>query len=166
MASTEATVTSAIVAAIQAIAVSALGFDDANGNVRGYLLEHMADEKQTTYLMANVSSAKKARAWGVFVTANDEPFAMGGITERTYHIRVVGYYEIGQNGEGAVLLANHSRKVRNAIKGIGISLSGTVDRILSMSDFSLDKISQVDPSKGELITGSFDVFAAKRNPDF
>lgn len=166
MASTEAGVSSAIVSAVQAIAVSTLGFDDANGNVRDYLLEHVADEKQSSYLIANVSSAKKVRCWACFVTANDVPFAVGNITERFYNIQIVGYYEIGQNGDGAKTLASHSRSVRNAIRGIGISLSGTVDRIVSVSDFTIDKISGVDPSKGEILVGKYNIQAAKRNPDF
>ena len=71
MASTEDTVRAAIVAAIQGIATADLGFDEASGNVKTYLLDWARAEEVSRYLMAKCGGQKVIRAWAVQVLGSD-----------------------------------------------------------------------------------------------
>lgn len=165
MSSTENTVRDAIVGAIQDISDS-LGFDDLDGNVHDYLLEHERAERDAAYLMANVGGKKKVRAWGVWVVGDDDWYTTGNLTKRNYTIRVVGYYEVGADGEGAQDLVTASRLVRQAIKGLTVNLSGTVDRVIDIQPLAIERRSGVNPSIGAILVGTMVITADKRNPDF
>ena len=165
MSSTETTVRDAIVGAIQDIS-DTLEFDDLDGNVHDYLLEHERGERDASYLMANVGGKKKVRAWGVWVVGDDDWYTTGNLTKRNYVIRVVGYYDIGVDGEGAQDLVTASRKVRQAIKGLQVNLSGTVDRVIDIQPLQIQRTRGVNPGIGEILVGTMVITADKRNPDF
>lgn len=162
--STERTVRDVLVAAIQGISKD-LGFDKAPGNVKDYPLEmHRADSRKTKYLAAQVAGKQEARAWAVDVRGSDEPYAMGGIYQRTYAIRIQGYYDQkGDSADNYKMLVNHARLVRNAIKSLGINLSGTVTRIPDASAFDYGVLSS---DFGEIYVATMTMTAIRNNPDF
>ena len=57
----------AIVTAIREIAVSKLGFDEANGNVKEYLFEEEQPENRAVFFAADVGSKVLNRCWSVQV---------------------------------------------------------------------------------------------------
>lgn len=142
MASTEDTVRAALVGAIQGI-YSTLGFSSEDGNVKSYLLEEEIAERNTAYLMAAVSgvTAPQVRAWAVQVYGREdwtEAFSRQA-GKRYYRIVVDGYY--GMHGTTPINTAlTHARKVREAIKGLNLNLSGTVDRLSNISEPEADRI--------------------------
>lgn len=163
--STEATVRSTIVTAIQGIA-STLGFESATGNVHSYLLEWENDERKANYLMARLSDGtKKVRAWGVQVLGNDDWVATGNITVRRYQILIVGYYAQGTEGEGINAMINGSNSIRNAIRQLGSRLSDRVDVVVSTGQIQPSFLGGVDPV-GPVLQGVMEYVAEKRNPDF
>lgn len=162
--STEETVRNVIVTAIRAIAQSNLEFDDRNGNIRDYPLEWHQDEQRTGYLMASVGGKKIPRAWAVDVLGYDEPFALGNIPQRTYQIRVVGYYGKGVDGTAYHAMIEHARKIRGAIKDLTSNLGGTANLIKSATGLSLAE--RLDSDVGRLIVGTMTYSALRTNPDF
>lgn len=132
--STESTVRAAIVSAIQAVAVSDLGFSNANGNVKSYLVEFQQRDEIDEYFSAAVSGSTdpQVRAWAVQVVGSDEPLTTAtDETQRQYSITVRAYYELGVDGTGVNLMIDHARAVREALKEMADYLGNTVDRILS-----------------------------------
>lgn len=165
MASTETTVRDVLVGAIRDISDD-LGFDDLDGNIHDYLLEHERTERDASYLMANVGGKKKVRAWGVWVVGDDDWYTTGNLTKRNYVIRVVGYYDVGVDGEGAQDLVTGSRKVREAIKDLQTNLSGTVDRVIDIQPLQITRSRGVNPGIGEILVGTMTITADKRHPDY
>lgn len=162
--STERTVRDVLVAAIQGISAS-LGFDKSPGNVKDYPLEmHRADSRKTKYLAAQVAGKQEARAWAVDVRGSDEPYAMGNVKQRTYAIRVIGYYDQrGDSGDNYTTLIDHARLVRQAIHALGIDISGTVTRIPDASAFDYAVVSS---DFGEIYVATMTMTAVRNNPDF
>ena len=167
MPSTEAGLRSELVSAIQAIAVTKLGFDIAGGNVKDYLLEHEQDEKQVSYLMASVAGVKKVRVWFVWVTASDNFFALGGITQRRYEIIIAGFAEAGIAGAGAKYLIDGANSIRNAIRtSTTITINSKVNHIESNTPIDIVPYFGVDPKAGKILLGSMRYTAIKNNPDW
>lgn len=139
--STEDSIRSALVTAVQGIAVTELGFDETSGNVHSYLLEEEIDEKIADYLGAKVNFEDVIRAWAVQVYASEdfsEAFSSQQGT-RLYEIAVEGYY--GAHGETPVnTIITHMRKVRKAIFDLNLNLGQRVDRVETMDQLSLDRI--------------------------
>lgn len=155
-----------IVNAIKAIAVSDLGFSDANGNVKDYLIDFHQPEEQTEYLIASVGGQKRSRAWAVDVRGDDEWYAINNVVKRAYLIQVVGYYEQGQNGEGVNALIDGARKIRGAIRGLSSNLSETVNLIESSTPLSIDRLRSLDGEWSEVLRGVMTYTALRVNPDF
>lgn len=167
MASTEDTVRAAIVSAIQGIAVSDLGFDAANGNVKTYLLDWARAEEVSRYLMAKCGGQKVIRAWAVQVLGSDMFEYTEDKTRRTYDIQVVGYYDIGSDDSiGVNTLITHARKVRQAIRNIKTTLSGTVDFVSSEDVLSISRERNIDEGIGEMLVGVMRYEAERAFPDF
>ena len=166
MASTETTVRNVIVAAIQAIAVTDLGFDNANGNVKDYLIDWERPEKYAQYLYSSVATQKVVRCWAVQVAGHDEWYATGNQTARTYTIDVVAYYQWQSGGTDINTLTDHARKVRNAIRGLQSNLGGTVDRVLSNTPFTTELKDGLDDKLGLLIEGRTTYVADVVSPDW
>jgi len=129
--STEDTVRSPIIAGIQSIATTSLGFADSGGNIQSKLLEFAGrtENAKLAFLMANITgkSDKQLRCWAVQVTAQDNLFAdFASNANRLYLILVRGYYW----PEEVNMAIQHARYVRGAIKDLGTTLSSTVDRTL------------------------------------
>lgn len=164
--STETTVRNAIVSAIRAIAVSKLGFQQPDGNVHDYLLEHEQPERDAEYLMADVNGERKVRAWGVWVTADDDWLGTGGLVRRGYTVRIMGYYEIGAAGEGAQALEEGARKIREALKDMTTTLNGTVDRTIDVSPLTIARAANLNASEVAILVGTMTIQADRRNPDF
>jgi hypothetical protein len=162
--STEATVRTVIVNAIRAIAQSDLGFDEPNGNIREYPLEFHQNEQRTSYLMAKVNGVQTARAWAVDVIGYDEPFALGGISKRTYQIRILAYYGKGVDGVAYHAMIDHARKIREAMNGLTNNIGGTANLISSAT--GLVPGEQIDSDVGRLITGTMTYAATRTNPDY
>src|SRR4051794_14879978 len=126
--STEDALRDALVALLQGIATTQLGFDLPNGNVHDYLFEHERDELTPGYLSAKVGGKPKVRAWGVWVTGADEFYAAGGMTRRLYQVRLEGYYKLEANGAAHKLLVTHGRAIRHAVVStLGTTLGNRVD---------------------------------------
>jgi hypothetical protein len=126
--STEATVRSTIVAALQAIAVTGLGFDESNGNIRAYPIEFEQEENRDSYLSATVSGAKVVRCWSVDVRGREEHGITGdaGILSRFYDVTVKGYYAVGVDGAGYQTIIDHGRKVLS----LGLEPAGTTGNVI------------------------------------
>lgn len=155
-----------IVAAIRAIAVSGLGFAEANGNIKDYLLAEEQPEHVPTYLYANVGAERRLRAWGVQVNESED-YTRGGNREkgwRTYRIVVEGYY--GFHGSNPTnLMRTHARAIRKAIKDMTLRLNDRVSAVINVSEFSV----AVESSEGAevtMATGQFIIEAERFNPDW
>lgn len=164
--STEATVRSAIVTALQAIALTDLGFDNPGGNIRPYLLDYEASEKKASYLSAQVAGKNTVYAIAVDVTGSDEWYAMGNITKRTYKIIVRIYRAVGVNGDGSTAVIEAARKIRGAIRGMTSTLSSTVDIASGTGELERDFVDGVDGAHGEMVVGTLTYEAQKVNPTF
>lgn len=162
--STEAALRAVLVAAIQGVAQSDLEFDDANGNVRDYPLEMHHEEDIAGYLKAKVRSTQIVRCWAVDVRAHDQPYAMSQIHQRTYAIRIFGYYAKGVNGEGYKSMVDHARVIRGQIRLLTTSLSGTVNRIVSATPLDITERSGL--SVGKMLQGVMTYTAERSNPDY
>lgn len=160
--STERTVREALVAAIRGIALD-LGFDEPNGNVKDYPGDMHAGST-STYVMAKVDGAQKARCWAVDVRARDVPHAMNNVWKRLYLIRVLAYYERGQNGEGYLALIDDARRVRGAIRGLTSNLGATVDLVTEASELRIEEAE--GPASERLLIGEMTYEAERVNPDF
>ncbi len=133
--STEVTVTSAFVEELEGIAVSALGFDDSEGNIKSYAVEYERPTKRSEYLMADVGGSRVIRCWAVDVDILEERFvATNTLMGRKYQIRIIGYYDLGNNGSGVAELREHKRKVLSEIKDLGPSVSYSGSVVLDMID--------------------------------
>jgi hypothetical protein len=163
--SKEPTVRNVIVGAIRGVA-SSLGFDETNGNVKDYLLEWEEASLVDKYLMADVGGRRQVRVWGVEVVANDDWYAAGNITRRTYTIKIQGFESLGINGAGVNAIIDGARIVRGAIRSLGSRLSNTVDLVNSTGEIRLDRISGFNADQGELIKGTMTYVAERANPDF
>lgn len=167
MASTEDAVRAAIVTAIQGIAVSDLGFDAANGNVKTYLLDWARAEEVSRYLMAKCGGQKVIRAWAVQVLGSDMFEYTEDKTRRVYDIQVVGYYDVGSDDSiGVNTLITHARKVRQAIRNIKTTLSSTVDFVSSQDMLSISRERNIDEGIGEMLVGVMRYEAERAFPDF
>lgn len=164
--STEATVRDVIVTALRAIAVTSLGFQDTNGNIRDYPIEFEKEELRTSYLSSTVAGRKVVRCWSVDVRAREEFSATSdnGIMTRFYGVTVKGYYDIGVGGEGYRDIIDHGRKVREAIRDLGIGLSGTVSRWVVNDEMSIG----LEPAgaSGNVIVGVLQYVFERANPDW
>lgn len=165
MASTEPTVRAVLRGAIESVA-SSLGFGTPTGNVHEHLLDWEADERKAEYLMAKLSDgSKKVRAWGLYVVGNDDWVATRNITERRYRIMIVGYYGLGVDGEGINAMIDGARVIRGAIRLLGSRLSETVDMVQSTGEIVPRQLRGLDPF-GDIIEGTMEYVASRRNPDF
>jgi len=164
--STEETVRQALVEAIEAIAVSGLGFDQAGGNVKEYPLDLEAKEDVPDYLTALVGGEPVVRCWSVFVTASEDWLAEDGVGIRRYTVKFEAYYEVETAGAGANLIVEHARKVRGAIRSLGSMLGGRVDTMAPISEVQISRLSGVEPSDGQILVATFGFTAERRNPDF
>lgn len=162
--STEATVRNVLIAMIQGIAQSSLGFDAPLGNVRAYPLEMHLAEQAPTYLKAKVDGKQIPRAWAVDVQGHDLPFAMRNIAKRDYVIRIIGYY--GKDAEGTAYhaLIDGARAIRGAFNALTPTLSSTVTRITGGSPLAINEVDGGD--SGQLLVGVLTYTAEKTNPDF
>lgn len=163
--STEATVSAAVVAAIEGIWAD-LGFDRAPGNVKGYRFQDTAEEDRGQFLMSSVGGRQRVRVWSVWVTASDEYWALEQVMLRKYQIQIDAYYGASTNGDGAILIRDHATKVRGALRDLGSTLGGVVDRTEVMPPIQVVEFARVDAPDGNIMRGSFTVIADKRNPDF
>lgn len=161
--STERTVRNVLIGALQEIAQDGLGFDLPGGNVKPYPLEMVPKELQTDYLTTEVEGHKVARCWAVDVQGHDTPFAMGNIQTREYSVRIIGYYGVDEDPDNYTLLIDHARAVREAIKDLGINLSGTITRILGTQPFAFSVVSS---EFGDLYVGEMRLTAERTNPDY
>jgi hypothetical protein len=164
MISTEKTVREEVVKAIKAIAKTDLGFAD-DSKIFDYLKEYHQPEHLTGYLSANLASGKKSfQAWGVQVIAADESLRAhpGMLYSRLYEVTIKGYYKL-TNGEDFNILQDHARKIRGALKLLGIRFNHTVDGIRDISPLSID-IEQLDDDR--LLVGSIVYRLESFNPDY
>lgn len=166
MASTEDTLRAKLVDTIQAIAMDDLGFDAPAGNIKDYPLEYEDPALATEYLVTTAGGEKVVRCWSVEVLGNDDWFAAGNITMRTYEITITAYYSPGIRGEGYTLMVTHARKVRGAIRSLGSRLDNLVDLVNSTSALSITKVGGNEEGEGQLLIGQMRYTAQKRNPDF
>lgn len=162
--STEATVRAVLVSAIQGIAQSSLGFDDANGNVRDYPLEMHHEEDIPGYLKARVGGVQVMRCWAVDVRGNDGPFALERVGKRVYAIRIIAYYAKGTGGQAYLDMLAHSRKVAGQIRLLSNNLGGTVNRITGSTP--MDPVERTGLSVGKLLQGTMTYTAERESPDF
>ena len=162
--STDESVRSVIVQAIQGIAVSELGFDDADSSVQEYLLEFEDLSQAVKYLSAMKNGKPVMRKWAVQVTSTDNWFATGDVVKRTYEIRAVGYYGFSAGGVNELVRA--TRKVRSAIRQLTSRLGGTVDTIDSVSNISPSRTRVSEVDQGGIISGGVLIVAKKTGPDF
>ena len=163
--STEATVRDVIVAAIRAIAVTSLGFDEANGNVKSYPLKSEHPEKRDDYTLAFVGNIRLCRCWSVDVRAIELYVAQRdvGMLTRLYTVSIEAFYEFGVGGDGHITLIDHARNVRESIKNLGTGLSGTVSRMVSLSPL---QISPQSLGNEEKLVGEFSYEFERINPDW
>jgi hypothetical protein len=162
--STEATVRDVLIAMIQGLAQSSLGFDEPQGNVRAYPVEMHQAEQRPAYLKASVDGKQVPRAWAVDVQSHEVPFAMRQIPIRTYTIRLIGYYGKDSDGTAYHALINGARKIRGAFNAITPTISETVTRILNTAPLSIDEVDGGD--SGQLFVGTLLITAEKTAPDF
>lgn len=132
MISNESTVRAAIAEAIRSIARSELGFDLPDGNIHEYLVEDETPEGLSDYLKAVCEGENVVRSWAVEVLAADEIARTQRTYQRSYLVSVCGYYGYGIRGSGKLLLIEHFRKVRGAIKDLGTTLGGLVTQLESV----------------------------------
>lgn len=166
--STEETVRDVIVAAFRAIAtdIDGLEFSEPEGNIKDYFLEFEDEALAAKYLMANIDGKKVVRCIAVDVRGNDDWWAAGDMTKRRYSIRVRMYYERGISGEGYRLMVKHARKLRGAIRGLTMSLGGTVSLVSSTGEIDVQQARGVDPVPGVILVGTMAYVAERTNPDF
>lgn len=136
MISTEATVRAEVIKAIKGIYTS-LGFD-SDSKIYDYLKEYHPTENEGSYLAARVGSKMTQRAWGVQVFPASEEIISGANLRysRLYEVTIKGYYSL-ISGADLNLLIDHARKIRGALKDLGLRFNGTVDRIDDISPFSV-----------------------------
>jgi hypothetical protein len=164
--STEDTIRAALVTAVEAIATTELGFDDANGNINNYLLGEEIPERLDEYLMSNVSSKKRVRAWGIQVYGNEifDRAASQEIGTRLYEIIVEGYY--GVHGTTPInTIITHARKVREAIYGLTLHLGRRVDKVSDFSELQINRQKVADVTE-EVMIGRMVIAAERYNPDY
>lgn len=166
MASTDESVRDVLVNAIKAIAVTKLDFDANSGNVKDYLLDYELEEHKSAYLMARSKNKQKIRAWGVNVRSKDEWFAANDIMRRTYFITLKAYYGIEAEGQAFKDLIEHLRKVREAIKNLHSTLSGTVDLIAQVDFGNISLVTNTDAGLPAMYEATLEYVAEKRNPDW
>lgn len=128
--STAAQVRDKLVDTLQTIAQTKLGFDDPDGNIKDYLLEHEMQQLYGAYLYADADAGQSViRAWGVSVFPFDVPYALGNVSQRTFEIRVEGYYDLETEGAGVNKLLDHANEVQKVINaltptlGLGLRIS-------------------------------------------
>lgn len=164
--STSATIRSALVAAIQGIAVSSLGFTsgDAASSTQELLLEDSEQDdaaRAAAYLFSTIGGVKKVRKWAVQVTSTEEPHQARNIAKRTYYIKVRCYY----SAPDIATMVAHREKVAQAIWALEFNLGGRVDSLAAASN-------RAEPQRARReLTGRFvfmdmDFVATKMNPDY
>jgi hypothetical protein len=131
MASTEVTVSAAVVSEIQSIALTKLGFKQVNGNVKDYALDFEREANRASYLMADTDEGRAIRCWSVDVENTEEdPDNVKGQSIRKYRIEVTGYYGLGVNGTGVKKIREHSRKIFEVLNAQSFwTMNDTVDAI-------------------------------------
>lgn len=155
-----------VVGAIQAIAVTQLGFDNTNGNIKSYLLSEEQPENAPIYLYADVGSDRRIRAWGVQVYESED-FTRAGNREkgyRNYRIVIEGYYGFhGSNPTNTML--THARKIREAVKGLTLRLNERVSAVRAMSELSISIVNS-EGAEVVLAIGQMTIEAERFNPDW
>lgn len=164
--STEDTFRDSLVEVLRGIAVTGFEFNENQGNIKDYLLEYGEKTAAAKYLHANINGRNTVRAWAVDVLGNDDWFALGGITRREYRITFRGYYAKGQDGEGYKLLVKHSRKLREALRGLGPTLGGYVSLVTATGRTEIRTITTQDSDIGEILEGTTVYVAQRDNADF
>lgn len=166
--STEDTVRAVIVAAIEGIATTSLGFDRVGGNVKPYLVSEEVESRLADYLMAPIGVDSLIRAWGVQVYASED-YSPGIAASRqsgmrVYRIVLEGYY--GAHGETPInTLITHFRKVREAIKNLNLNLSQTVDALTDLGEMQLRRENLASVGE-EVFIGRMEGRAEKRSPNW
>lgn len=156
-----------LVAAIEGIAESQLGFDDDSEAVNSYLLEEEVGEKTTDFLFATVDSEQVARKWAVQVYESERFAGVGSTKEtgfRDYEIVIEGYYG-GYGSSPNNLMLTHERYVRKACKDLGLNLSGRVSALLNMPQGST-RIETIADVGIELFVRRLEWQAERYNPDW
>lgn len=145
MTSTERTLRDTLVSALRA-AAGDLGFDELEGNVRDYLIEHEVPEQRDNYLTTLVSNNFAVRAIAVWVTSYDEPMALTRgpnnlMLLRTYSVEVRAYVELGINGIGAREAIDLDSKIRAIVLALGSQIRPITDAFVGMQPARFNIIS-------------------------
>lgn len=164
--STERTVRDVLVAAIQAKAVSDLGFDAEEGNVKDYILEYAHPERAAEYLNAKVDGKQIVWAIAVQVTGADSPYGMKNLWKREYSIEIVFYRDIGRDGSGVNQVIDAANTVRGIMRDLTNGLSGTVNTLSSGSELDSRIVDGPDSRPGKMIEARLRYKAERVQPDF
>lgn len=100
------------------------------GNAHRYLPEFEHSSLLSDYYLAEISGAKKVRAWYAFVEQALDFNAISTISVRMT-CRVGAWYEKGINGSGIQLLKQHVSLVQGGLKALGYDLDNTVSLVES-----------------------------------
>jgi hypothetical protein len=144
---TESTLRTYIANRIKGIYLT-LGFDAVNGNVHEYLLQYERKEKGLAYLRALISGAYQVRAWGVSVLSKDEPYATRGVIQRTFDIKIQGYYEC--TPEGYNKLAEGCRLVTENLMQSSC-MGGLVRQLISIDTSEISELVNTDNEYGKIL---------------
>lgn len=161
--STEAYLRDTIVTALEAIAVTKLGFEAGSINIRNYLYEHVADALKSNYLACTIAGVKKAQAWSVWVNATDEYYALGNVYKRFYNTVITGYVELGADGAGAKYLIDSANSIRSML--LNLNLSGVVDTSQVISAININNAFGSN-NFGSILTGEISFSSYKESPNF
>lgn len=163
--STEQSLRTVITDAIKAIAVTSLGFDNTNGNVKDYLIQFQRKELYSKYLIAPCDGGiKQVRCWAVQVFGHDPFFAVARETERLYSITIAAYYGMDKDGAGIELLTTHARKVREVIKNLGPSMSNLTDLVTDVAAPTVEVQTDLDESLEPILLMQWTLSASKSSP--
>lgn len=127
------TVSETLIEALREIAITDLGFVDRKGNIRNYLPQYHSMEQYRDYFLAKVQDKTGGvhRVWAVEVDSDDFYYtSRQDRYRRRYVCSITGYYELGQQGEGRLLISAHLSKIQKVLLQMSTNLSGTVDRVI------------------------------------
>lgn len=167
MISTDRTVTETIVNALRANA-TLFGFDDIDGNIRDFLIEHEVPEQRSNFLIADVLGVARVRAFSVFTTSTDSIVALtsgpdNSIIDRVYTTEIRIYEELGINGAGARQLLQLDSIARGIILRLGSTLRLVIDAVQPIQS---PRLSVLNGLERDLIMLSRIYSFRKTNPDY
>lgn len=137
--SLESNIRSAVVVVVQG-KWSELGFDDVNGNVHSFLLEHTEPEQWPALLSAQVSGSKTNRAWGVDVSRRRKPNATDQCSLDSIEVRIKGYYRQKRDALGRQAMTDGMGVVMEAMDEAGTTLGGLVTRTVDVTLPAYDEL--------------------------